>query len=92
MGEVWEVAAFALGGERVGEVRIGAQIAAWEIRGGEEGATVVTVGGDVYRFELFGSDPGHARQGVRAAVAVAFVQEWGAIIIVDQSAIHVCEE
>jgi hypothetical protein len=91
MGQ-WGITAFAPDGDRIAGVLIPGEVAAWEIGGGVDGAewvTVMTVGGDLVRFEIGSRDAGVVRPGIRGAIALAFVNEWGAIAVVDDTSIHV---
>jgi hypothetical protein len=88
----WEVALFAPDGERIGRPRLGDAVAAWEVGGAADGAewvTVMTAAGDLFRFEIGSADAGQPRPGIKGAIALAFVPEWGAVAVVDQAAIHV---
>jgi hypothetical protein len=67
-------------------------VVAWEISGGSDEAecvTVMTVGGQAFRFEIGTTEAGKPKMGVKVAMALTFVSEREVVVIVDGTTIHV---
>jgi hypothetical protein len=81
----WELCLFSVNGEQLGSVPFDADLAAWEVHATDSGSDFMTLGlksGSLYNFELYFLNIGKRLSRVQSVVAVQYVTELGAVVVV----------
>jgi hypothetical protein len=84
----WELCLFSVNGEQLGSVPFDADLAAWEVHATDSGSDFMTLGlksGSLYNFELYFLKIGKRVLRVQSIVAVQYVKELRAVVVVGAS-------